>query len=353
MTKPTLAFIGTGTMGQLAHLANYARLRDAGECEIAGVVDLKRGLAQAVAEKYGVQHVYADVADLLADQQVDGVVCIQQWPNNYALVRQVLEAGKSVLTEKPMVGRADEAQELVALAHEQGVLYAVGFMKRYDAGVELAKRLVDGFRATEELGPLQAVDALCNGGDWLHNVEHAVSVKDPTPVPQPTPTYPDACDTAAKRAAYDYLVNIFSHNINLCHHLLGTQIDPHYALFRGDRGMNSVSTDGDVLVTVRGTSSGAHEWRERTTLTFAMGELVIETPTPMNRQRSAEVSVLRKSADGWTTMRYHPPVGWAFYRQAQGFVRSLADGEPLRAPAETALWDVAVMQRLIEIAEYV
>ena len=353
MTMPAIAFIGTGTMGQLAHLANYARLRDAGECTIAGVADLKGGLAHAVADKYGIERVYDDVDDLLADPRVDGVVCVQQWPNNYALVRRTLEAGKSVLTEKPMVGRVEEAAELVAIAQERGVQYAVGFMKRYDAGVELAKRLVDGLRASEELGPLQAVDALCNGGDWLHNIEHPVRVDDPTPVPAVVPSYPDACSTPELRATYDYLVNIFSHNINLCHHLLGAQLEPRYALFHGDRGMNSVSTSGDVLVTVRGTTSGAHEWRERTTFTFAQGELAILTPTPMNRQRSAEVTLLCKGSDGWTTTRYHPPVGWAFFRQAQGFVRALAGGEPVRAPGATALWDVAVMQRLIEIAEYV
>ncbi len=141
--KPRLGFIGVGMMGQLAHLANYAQLRDAGECEIAGVTDLKRGLAQAVAERYGIARVYPSAEQLLTDPEIDGVVCVQQWPNNYPLVKQIVEAGKSVITEKPMVGRLDEARELVQLANERGLLYAVGFMKRYDRGVELAKRLVD------------------------------------------------------------------------------------------------------------------------------------------------------------------------------------------------------------------
>src|SRR5262245_16558196 len=107
-----MASIGTGMMGQLAHLSNYARLRDEGICEIAGVTDLKRELAGAVAGRYRVSRVYEDVDELLADPAIDGVACIQQWPNNYQLVRQALTAGKSVITEKPMVGRLDEAEEL-------------------------------------------------------------------------------------------------------------------------------------------------------------------------------------------------------------------------------------------------
>jgi predicted dehydrogenase len=351
MTKPTLAFIGVGMMGQLAHLANYARLRDAGECDIAGVTDLKPRLAQAVAAKYGVPKVYASVEELLGDPGVDAVVCIQQWANNYGLVKQILQAGKSVITEKPMVGRLDEAEELVALAREQGVLYAVGFMKRYDTGVELARQMIDVVRTSGELGPLLTVDALCNGGDWLHNVEAHLNVDDATPLPPLRPTYPDGCRSPQQRAAYDYLVNIFAHNINLCHHLLGAELDPRWAAFRGATALNSTSRCGDTLVTVRGAVSRAHEWREVTTFTFARGEITIKTPTPMNRQRSAEVTALRVGDTGATTTHSHAPVAWAFFRQAQGFVRALDGQEPLRAPAEACLWDARVMQRMIEMAE--
>ena len=351
--KPRLGFIGTGMMGQLAHLANYTRLRDVGECEIAGVTDLKPRLAQAVAARYAVVHIYANTEQLLADPEIDAVVCIQQWPNNYPLVKQILLSGKSVITEKPMVGRVDEAQELVRLANERGLLYAVGFMKRYDPGVELAKRLVDGLCASGELGPLLTIDALCNGGDWLHNVETPLRVEDDTPLPQPTPSYPDGCREAERRAAYGYLVNIFSHNINLVHHLLSAELQPKYAIFHRNSAMSAVLRHEDTLVTVHGGSMAAHEWRERTTLTFARGEITIETPTPMNRQRSAEVTLLHKGKDGWTTTRHHPPVEWAFFRQAQGFVRALAGKEPLRAPATTCVWDVRVMERLIEQAEIV
>ncbi len=163
MTRPCIGFIGTGMMGQLAHLANYAQLRDAGECEIAGLTDLKLRLAEAVAAKYRICNVYANAEELLADPRVSAVVCIQQWPNNYPLVKQILNAGKSAITEKPMVGRLDEAEELAALAGKRGVHYAVGFMKRYDPGVELAKALVTEVRASNQLGPLLTIDALCDG----------------------------------------------------------------------------------------------------------------------------------------------------------------------------------------------
>ncbi|GLV54002.1 hypothetical protein KDH_08510 [Dictyobacter sp. S3.2.2.5] len=351
--KPRLGFIGVGMMGQIAHLANYARLRDEGECEIVGITDLKPLLARAVAEKYHVPRIYENATELLQDPSIDAVVCIQQWPNNYALVKQILLAGKSVMTEKPMVGRLDEAQELVALAQEKGVLYAVGFMKRYDAGVEVAKHLFEEFRHNGELGNLLEVDAVCDGGDWIQNAGAPVIADDPTPLPPLQPTYPDRCTTPEQRAAYGYLVNIFAHTVNFCHHFLGKEMRVYAAQFRRDRGMQSLLRSDDVLVTVHGATSASHEWREYTTFNFERGHLMVKTPVPLNRQQSARVYLTRPGEQGFVTTEYHAPVDWAFFREAQGFVRALAGNVPLRAPAETCLWDVRVMEQIIDIAEVI
>jgi len=107
----------------------------------------------------------------------------------------------------------------------------------------------------------------------------------------------------------------------------------------------------DVLVTVRGASSAAPEWREWTTLTFARGEVSIKTPVPLNRQQVATVTLLRAQDGRFETINYHAPIAWAFYRQAEGFVQALAGDAALRSPAETCVWDVRVMARMIAIGE--
>lgn len=346
-----VAFIGAGWMGQLAHLANYVRLRDEGECEIAGVTDLRHELAVEVAREHSLPHVYADVDELLADSTVDGVVCVQQWPNNYPLVRRALEARKSVITEKPMTGRLDEAEELVELASRAGVLYAVGFMKRYDPGVVAARELVGEARRTDRLGRLLTVDALCNGGDWVQNAGAPIGVHAAGPAPRPRPRYPDSCTSPARQSAYEYLINIFSHNVNLCHYLLERELAPAYATFRGNSAFGAVLRADDVLVTVRGASAGAHEWREWTTLTFEKGELRIKSASPMNRQSAANVTLLSEENGRYETTRLHPPPQWAFYLQARGFIRALAGLEPPRAPAAECVRDVRVLEGLVKIAD--
>src|SRR5260221_13620169 len=123
--KAGIGFLGTGFMGQLAHLYNYA---DNPDCRVVALAEIRPKLAQAVAERYNVQKVYADHRALLADPEVEAVVCSQPFHNNYPLGQQVLAAGKALITEKTMVNRLDDGEELVALARQHGRVFALGLM---------------------------------------------------------------------------------------------------------------------------------------------------------------------------------------------------------------------------------
>src|SRR5437868_2033010 len=68
-----LGFVGCGTMGQLAHLENYARLPNV---ELVAVAEGRPRLAQLVAERYGFRRVYADHRALAGDAEVDAVVSV-------------------------------------------------------------------------------------------------------------------------------------------------------------------------------------------------------------------------------------------------------------------------------------
>jgi predicted dehydrogenase len=91
---------------------------------------------------------YTDVKQLLADADVDVVVVTTPPDNHFALTKAVLLAGKHVLTEKPFVPTAAEADELIAIAREAGKLICVYQNRRWDSDFLLVKHLV----ANEVLG---------------------------------------------------------------------------------------------------------------------------------------------------------------------------------------------------------
>ena len=47
-SKVRVGFVGVGTMGQAAHLRNYATLPD---CEVVAIAELRPQLAQAIAQR--------------------------------------------------------------------------------------------------------------------------------------------------------------------------------------------------------------------------------------------------------------------------------------------------------------
>lgn len=69
------------------------------------------------AEKYGIEA--RTYEEILADASIDMIVILTPAPTHYTLIRQALEAGKHVYTEKTMTIDPKQAKELLMLADEK------------------------------------------------------------------------------------------------------------------------------------------------------------------------------------------------------------------------------------------
>lgn len=94
------------------------------ELNVAGVYDLNPERARRVGKHYGFQ-VYESFESLLRDQRVSIVVNLTNIGSHYAVIKQALEAGKHVYSEKPLTKSVEESATLFQIAAERGVrLYA-------------------------------------------------------------------------------------------------------------------------------------------------------------------------------------------------------------------------------------
>jgi predicted dehydrogenase len=111
-----LGVVGVGALtlrGILPHLAQddvQDRVRVEALCDPVVM------RAEAAAERYGVQRVFADVEEMLAVAELDAVTVASPIGLHYAHCRAALEAGKHVHANKTMTTTVREADELVALA---------------------------------------------------------------------------------------------------------------------------------------------------------------------------------------------------------------------------------------------
>lgn len=80
--------------------------------------------------------------ELLTREDVQAVAIVTPVSTHYALALKALRAGKHVLIEKPMTARSVEAQELIALAYEKGLILMVDHTFVYTGAVRKMKELI-------------------------------------------------------------------------------------------------------------------------------------------------------------------------------------------------------------------
>jgi predicted dehydrogenase len=86
---------------------------------------------------------------------VDGVVIATPVQTHYKLAREALLHGKHVLVEKPLTANVQEAEELVALAHEQKCILMAGHTFEYNPGVNELRKLIQ----SGDLGRIYSIEA--------------------------------------------------------------------------------------------------------------------------------------------------------------------------------------------------
>ncbi len=341
-----LGFIGVGNMGQAAHLRNYAALSD---CTVVALAELRESTGQLVAQRYNVPRVYRTHTELLANEPLDGIVCIQLFTRYGQLIPEILRIGIPVLTEKPLAATLEMGQRIVQAARENNTWHMVGYHKRSDPATLSAKTEIDQLKHTGELGKLRYVRITMPPGDWIAGgFNDVLNAGDPMPS---LPDDPPPSDMSAE-AFKDYVrfVNYYIHQVNLMRHLLG---EP-YRLTHVDRA--------DVLLVCQSASGitgtiemapyhTTQDWQESALVAFERGYVRLDFPAPLTHNRAGQVTIFRDSGNGaqpQTTVPTLPPVH-AMRQQAIHFVRALK-GEmlPLCDSVE-ALEDLRIAREYIRL----
>jgi predicted dehydrogenase len=130
--------------------------------EIVGVANTSLASAEKAATATGLPRAFADVAELVAAQEVDVVTVTVKVPHHLEIVKAAIEAGKHVYCEWPLGNGLAEAEELAELARAKGVLGVVGTQARVAPEIEHLRQLIaDGF-----VGEVLSTTLVARGGGW-------------------------------------------------------------------------------------------------------------------------------------------------------------------------------------------
>lgn len=97
--------------------------------------------AQEKAKQYGIRA--EEVEDIFADPEIELIVNLTPVQFHYELIKQALEAGKHVYTEKTLTNSPGTAQELLLLAQQKGLLLGSAPDTFLGASLQTARKLID------------------------------------------------------------------------------------------------------------------------------------------------------------------------------------------------------------------
>jgi predicted dehydrogenase len=146
-----IGLVGCGFIAQNAHLP---ALQKAAGVRLDSVCERDPAVLETVANRFGVKKTFTQLDEFLNQKDLDAVLIATHDPTHLSLIQACAEAKKPVLIEKPLTMDVAESAKVVQIVRESGIPLQVGFMKRYDPGVEYAVHYI-----TEEMGERLSIAA--------------------------------------------------------------------------------------------------------------------------------------------------------------------------------------------------
>jgi 2-hydroxy-4-carboxymuconate semialdehyde hemiacetal dehydrogenase len=139
MTKTLkVALAGAGAFG-LKHLD---AIKEIDGVEAISLVGRELDKTKEASAKYGVGHVTTDLADSLKIPGLDAMILATPTQMHAAQALQCLKAGKHVQVEIPLADSLKDAEAVVAMQKETGLVAMVGHTRRFNPSHQFVRRRI-------------------------------------------------------------------------------------------------------------------------------------------------------------------------------------------------------------------
>lgn len=342
MEKARIGFVGVGSMGQAAHLRNYASLP---ECEVVAIAEVRPRLAERVAERYGVRKTYPNAEAMFAAEKLDGVVASQPFDRHGSILPSIYQAGIPLFTEKPLASSVEMGERLLAACRAGGSWHMVGYHKRCDPATVRAVQEIDRAKASGDLGPMRYIRITMPAGDWIAGgFNEQITTDESPPAIEPDPLAADM--DRETFAQYTSFVNYYIHQVNLMRYLLG---EPYEVTYADPSGVllavqSKSGVAGTIEMSPYHTTFG---WRESALVGFDRGYVRLSLPAPLASNQAGHVEIF-SDKDGTIATPDLPPIH-AMRAQAQAFLRAVSGEANPPCDAAEALEDLRIARNYMRL----
>ncbi len=140
MAKVGIGVIGLGRMGQLY---GYFVGRQLDNAQLIAIADIRPEVTNKFSSHFSDVIAYNNYHDLLTNKDIEGVIIVTPTSTHREVVIAASEAGKAIFCEKPTALTLPETDEMIAAIEKAGVMFQVGFMRRFDKHYQAARQQID------------------------------------------------------------------------------------------------------------------------------------------------------------------------------------------------------------------
>ena len=170
MNKHCVGFIGAGMISQIAYLPFYLKSKD---IFVKAISDDRPSAKIFLVNKFKFHNIVENYQDILNDPDIKTVVIVAPRQANASLAIEALSKGKNIIIEKPIGYSLDQVSQQIKMAKELKLKCHVGYMKRYDLGIQKTKNLLIDYLKSNEMGKLITSRFYNYSNDYAHKIpEH-------------------------------------------------------------------------------------------------------------------------------------------------------------------------------------
>ena len=345
MTKKiNIGFIGSGFIGQVAHLYNYNELSNV---NISALAELRQGLGQKVAQKYNIKNLYKDHKELLENEkQLDAIILIVKRHQTSTLAAEVLKNKIHLFTEKPMAPTFIQGQKNLKLAIKNNLHYVIGNMRRHDDGVKYAKKILNKFILSNEIGSLISYRSYCYAGGDYCNIDGNIKTTEKDLSSSDLPIAPSWVEKNDEKK-FEKFHNYFVHNINLINFFFETDYKVSHKI--------SNNSGGSILFD-HGSFFGQFEyayldsdlWKEGIEFHFTHGSIKVSLPPAFLKNQPAKVIIY----DGKKNKYIQPYLDWtwSFKNQSINFIETIIENKINLCDARYSIKDLETIENIWKLS---
>lgn len=128
-SKIGVGVIGTGRIGKL-HIEHLCQnIQDA---DVLALCSLDHETSENLAEQFDIPHLTSEYDTILNDPNVNAVIVATPTNTHVEICQAAAQAGKHIFCEKPIALDLKEIDTTLAVIHNSGVKFQVGFNRRFD-----------------------------------------------------------------------------------------------------------------------------------------------------------------------------------------------------------------------------